>query len=164
MEQEKDETEEIESLENFGGMEWIEDMDEMDDMDETLGLRTGSWMKNGIVLLPDSVEISVKDKVIVWEAVDLSFTIIKGWEIMDDYEGIIYFSIVDEDWAPLKPSEYVMPAGWLYKYEKEDLWYKEFQRWLEIYKDWTFYIQAEDLMGPDDKIIWRQKITVIKKN
>lgn len=162
MEQEEDEkTEEIETLENLGAMKGIEDMDKMDNMNGISGLKT-SWMKQGFVLLPDSVEISVKDKVIVWEAVNLSFTIIKGWEIMDDYEGIIYFLIVDEDWAPLKPSEYVMPAGWLYKYEKEDLWYKEFQRWLEIKKEWTFYIEVEDLMDDYEATLWRQKITVIK--
>ena len=161
MEQEEEDAEEIESLENFGAMNEIDDMEEMY---EFWGLRTESWMKNGIVLLPDSVEISVKDRIIEWEAVDLSFTALKGWEKMDDYDGSLYISIIDENWEHLKPTEYTIPNGWLYIFEKEDEWYKEFQRWLEIYKDWTFYIQAEDLMGPDDKILWRQKVTVIKKN
>jgi len=119
---------------------------------------------NSYMLLPDDIEISVEDTIIEWEAVNLSFTALKGWEKMEDYDGSLYISIIDENWEHLKPTEYTIPNGWLCIFEKEDEWYKEFQRWLEIYKDWTFYIQVEDLNDPDEKIIWRQKITVIKKN
>jgi hypothetical protein len=119
---------------------------------------------NSYMLLPDDIEISVEDTIIEWEAVNLSFTALKSWEKMEDYDGTIYVSIVDENWEYLKPNEYTMAYQGLYIFEKEDLWYKEFQKWLEIYRDWTFYIQAEDLMGPDEKILWIQKITVIKKD
>lgn len=162
--EEEDETEVIESIENFGTMNEIENMEEMDEMEEISGLRTGSWKKYGYVLLPDSVEISVKDKVIEWEAVDLSVTIIKGWKIMNNYEGTIFLSIVDENWDFRKSSEYILPNGWRYTFKKEDLWYKKFQRWLEIKKEWTFYIEVEDLLDDNEAILWRQKIEVVKKS
>lgn len=164
MEHEEDEEfEEIESIEDFGATNEIEYIEKMDEMDEIWGLRTKSLKKYNFVILPDNIEISVEDKVIEWEAVNLSLTIIKDWEKMDDYEGTVYLSIVGEDWVPLKSSECTLPAGWLYTFKKEDLWFKNFQRWLEIKKEWTFYIEVEDLNDWDENILWRQKIKVIKK-
>jgi hypothetical protein len=113
--------------------------------------------------IPDSIKISVKDEIIEWEAVDLSFTLMKDGKKMDNYEWYIYFTIVNEDWVMLKASEYILPNNWIYTFINNDWWYKEFQKWLTINKEWVFYIQAEDLMDPYEKILWIQKITVTKK-
>ena len=83
---------------------------------------------------------------------------------MDNYKGTIFFAIVDEDWAMLKPSEYTLPNNWIYTFINNDWWYKEFQKWLTISKEWSFYIEVSDLNDFEDKVLWRQKITVIKKS
>jgi hypothetical protein len=119
---------------------------------------------NSYILLPDSVEITVKNEIIEWEAVDLSITIIKDWKKMDDYEWTIFFRIVDEDWDYLNPNIHILPDWGLYTFYPTDSWQKNFQKWLEIKREWVFYIEVEDLNDIDETILWRQKITVIKKN
>ena len=118
---------------------------------------------NDYKLLPDSAEISVKDTIIEWEAVNFKVTILKNWSIMTSYNGSILIVITEEDWTMLKANEYTVYNYWLYTYSSSDLWEKEFQKWLEIKKEWTFYIEVQDLNENEDKILWKQKITVIKK-
>jgi len=133
-----------------------------------LGILTALWLWIWTIfaqnILPDSAEIEVKNPIIEWEATNLAVTIMKNWSKMNNYEGTVYFTIEEADWTALKPNEYTLPNGSIYSFVPTDLWSKEFQKWLEIKKEWTFYIQVEDLNDPDEKILWRQEITVIKSN
>ena len=133
-----------------------------------LGILTALWLWIWTIfaqnILPDSAEIEVKNPIIEWEATNLAVTIMKNWSKMNNYEGTVYFTIEEADWTALKPNEYTLPNGSIYSFVPTDLWSKEFQKWLEIKKEWTFYIQVEDLNDPDEKIKKKKKITVIKKN
>jgi len=115
-------------------------------------------------ILPDSANIEVKSEIIEWEATNLAVTMMKNWSKMNNYDWTVYFTIEEENWTPLKPSEYTLPNGSIYTFSEQDLWSKEFQKWLEIKREWVFYIQVEDLNDPDEKILWRQQITVIKNS
>ena len=115
-------------------------------------------------VLPDSVKIDVKNPINVWEATDLQITVMKNGKKMDDYTGTLYFYIESSDWSLLKSNEYTIPNWSIYTFSPTDLWFKNFQSWLKIEKEWTFYFQVEDLNDPDEKVLWRQTITVIKKS
>lgn len=122
----------------------------------------GVWIIFAQNILPDSAEISVKSTLIQWEATNLSVTMMKNWSKMSDYTGTIYFTIQSDDGLTLKSNEYTLPNWSIYTFLPTDLWLKEFQKWLEIKKEWTFYIQVEDLNDPDEKILWKEAITVVK--
>jgi len=113
-------------------------------------------------ILPDSAEIEVKSPIMEWEAANLSITMMRNWSRMTNYDGSIYITIQDENWARLKSNEYKLPNWDIYTFLETDLWFKEFQKWLEIKKEWIFYVQVEDLNDPDEKVLWRQQVTVIK--
>ncbi len=116
-----------------------------------------------IYIFPDSAEITIDSPILSWEATNLGITIYKDWEKMTNYERMIYMEIVDEEWRRLSDNDHTLPWKWIYKFIASDQWHKEFQKWLEINKEWTFYIQVQDLIDPDlDKILWRQKIIVVK--
>lgn len=153
---------------------WMEDQEEMKEtseievekvgeIGEEWGIGTG-YQDNYDYIIPDSVDISVKDIIIEWEAVNLSLKMIKNWKKFDNYEGIIVLRIVDDNWKFLKKNEFTLPSHWTYSFLSSDSWEKEFQRWLEIKKVWTFYIEAYDYNDDDTKTLWRKKITVIKVN
>ena len=127
-----------------------------------LGLWTIFAQDNSI--LPDEAEINVKSPIIEWEATNLSVTMMKDGIKMSNYTGTIRFSIENENWESLKINEYTVPNWGIYSFLDTDLWFKEFQKWLEIKKEWTFYIQVEDMNDDDEKILWRQPITVIKNS
>ena len=134
-----------------------------------LGILTFIWLGFWVMLaqntiLPDSANIEVKSEIIEWEATNLAVTMMKNWSKMNNYDWTVYFTIEEENWTPLKPSEYTLPNGSIYTFSEQDLWSKEFQKWLEIKREWVFYIQVEDLNDPDEKILWRQQITVIKNS
>lgn len=115
--------------------------------------------------VPDSAEISVKDPIIVWEATNLKITMMKNWSKMTNYNGTIWIEITEENWMPLQNSNYTLPNLWTYKFLPSDLWEKEFQKWLEIKKEWTFYIEVSELHEEDDeKILWKQIIHVVQNN
>ena len=114
--------------------------------------------------IPDSVEISVKDPLIVWEATNLKITMMKNVSKMTTYNWTIRISVTDENGKILKNNEYTVPSQWMYKFLWSDLWEKEFQKWLEIKKEWTFYIEIQDLNEDDEKPIWKQLIHVIRNN
>lgn len=114
--------------------------------------------------LPDSIDITVKDPIIVWEATNLKITALKNWSKMTSYNGTILMQITDENWTRLKDNEHVLPNRWIYSFLASDLGEKEFQRWLEIKKDGTFYIEIQDLNDDDENILWKQLIHVIKQN
>lgn len=82
---------------------------------------------------------------------------------MDNYNGTILIIITDENWAMLKNNEYSLPNQF-YSFLPSDFGEKEFQKWLTINKEWSFYIEVSDLNDFEDKVLWRQKITVIKKS
>lgn len=107
---------------------------------------------------PDKAEITVKNPVIKWEATNLEIAMTKNGSPVSSYNGSIYMTITDEDWNNLKENEYTLPNRWSYIFEPSDLWKKTFQRWLEINKEWKFYIEIYDR---DDKFYWRQEITVV---
>jgi len=132
-----------------------------------LGILAFMWLGGCVIfaqsnILPDSAEIWVKNTIMEWEATNLSVTMMKNGSKMTNYAGTIYFTIEQEDWSALKSNEYTLPNWAIYTFLDTDLWSKEFQKWLEIKKEWTFYIQVEDLNDPDEKILWRTPVTVIK--
>lgn len=160
-----EETKHVESIENserIQDIEEIENLEEIDNMKKIWWLRTDNW--NNYKLLPDSADISVKDTIIEWEAVNLKVTMLKNGSKMTSYNGTIRIIVTDEDWYMLNDNEYTLPSHWMYTYLSSDLWEKEFQRWLEIKKEWTFYIEIQDLNENEDKILWRQKVVVINKS
>ena len=136
------------------------EVENVEEIGKIWGISTG-YQDNYDYIMPVIVDISVKDNIIEWEAVNLSLTMMKNWEKFDIYEGIIYLVIVDEDWEYLTIDEFTLPSLWIYSFLPSDSWEKEFKRWLEIKKAWTFYIEAYNYY--DMKILWRKKITVIKK-
>ena len=112
---------------------------------------------------PDDVEISVKDPINVWEAANLKITMMQNWSKMDTYDGAIFITVLDENWKILKSNECTVPGQWMYSFLASDLWEKEFQKWLEIKKEGTFYIEISEL-DQEDVILWRQVIHVVKEN
>ena len=109
--------------------------------------------------IPDNVDIQVKDTLIQWEATNLTITMIKNGQTMTSYTGMIWIEITDENWNPLKEGEYTLPNIWWYEFLPTDLGSKEFQRWLEIKKEWTFYIKVSDFI--DEVEYWEVLINVI---
>ena len=114
-------------------------------------------------ILPDGAEISVKDPVTMWEATNLKITIMKNGSVMRNYNGSVRIMITNEDGTVLNKNEYVVPSNWTYDFLASDQWVKEFQRWLEIKKEWKFYIEVQDLNANEDKVLWRELITVVRK-
>ena len=133
-----------------------------------IGILTFIWLGFSTIfaqnILPDEVKISVKDPIVVWEAANLKITILKNWSKMTSYEGTILIQITDENWTRIRDNERVLPSLWWYSFLSSDLWEKEFQKWLEIKKEWTFYIEISDLNQDEDKILWKQVIHVIKQD
>lgn len=113
-------------------------------------------------ILPDEANIEIKNPIIEWEAANLNITMIKNWSKMSSYTWTIIIMIMEEWWSILKPSEYTLPNRGMYTFLASDLWSKEFQKWLEIKKEWNFYIEVEDLNDPEEKTLWRQLIQVVK--
>jgi len=113
-------------------------------------------------ILPDSAEILVKSPIIQWEAANLTITMMKNWSKMSSYVWTILIMVTDKNWNMLNSNECTLPNRWYYNFLSTDLWSKEFQKWLEIKKEWTFYIEISDLN--EDKIFWRQEIKVIKND
>ena len=122
----------------------------------------GFWTIFAQNILPDSVEITVKDPVIMWEATNLKVKIMKNGSKMTSYDGTIWMVVTEQDWKKLSDNEYTVPSRWMYSFLSSDLWEKEFQRWLEIKKEWTFYIEIQDLNENEDKILWKQLIHVVR--
>ena len=131
-------------------------------MAEIWSIYTG-YQDNYDYIMPDNAEISVEDTIIVWEATNLKITMLKDWSTMTTYSGTILITITDEKWDKLKDNEYTLPSRWVYQFLLSDLWEKEFKKWLEIKKEWRYYIEIEDLNEYEDKLIWKQKIVVTKK-
>ena len=133
-----------------------------------IGILTFVWLGFSTIfaqnILPDEAKISIKDPIIVWEATNLKITILKNWSKMTSYQGSIRITITDENWIKLKDNEYTLPSLWVYSFLSSDLWEKEFQKWLEIKKEGTFYIEVSDLNESEDKILWKQLIHVIKQD
>ena len=123
----------------------------------------GFWTIFGQNISPDGAEISVKDPVIMWEATNLKITILKNGSKMTSYNWTIRIIVTDENWTKLKENEYTVPSQWMYSFLSSDLWSKEFQRWLEIKKEWRFYVEVQDLNENEDKVLWKQLINVIRK-
>jgi len=113
-------------------------------------------------ILPDSAEIEVKSEIVMNEATNLKVTIMKSDSPMKTYKWTIRILVTDLNWNKLKDNEYTVPSQWLYTFQWSDLWTKEFQRWLEIKKEWKFYIEIQDINDNEEKVLWRQAITVIK--
>ncbi len=134
----------------------------------TLGILSFIWLWLWTIFaqgIPDGAEISVKDPIIVWEATNLKITMMKNWSKMTTYNGTIRIEITEENWTPLRNNNYTLPNLWTYSFLPSDLWEKEFQKLLEIKKEWTFYIEVSELHEEDDeKILWKQIIHVIKNN
>ena len=112
---------------------------------------------------PDSVEINIKDPIEEWEAANLWISVMKNWSLMTTYNWTILMQITDENWNRIRDNERVLPSLWMYNFLPSDLWKKEFQRWLEIKKEGTFYIEISDLNDSEDKVLWKKLIHVIKK-
>ena len=130
-----------------------------------LGILTFIWIWfwiNFAQSLPDSAKIEVKDPIQMWEAVNLKITMLKNNSPMTSYDGTVRINIVDENWMILTSNDYTIPSNGIYTFKPENRWEIEFQKWLEIKKEWTFYIEVEnlDLNDDDDIIFWEQVIHV----
>lgn len=96
--------------------------------------------------IPDNADIQVKDPLIKWEAANLTITMMKNNQTITSYTGMIWIEITDENGNLLKEEDYTLPGAWGYEFLPEDLGSKEFQRWLEIRKEWDFYIKVSDFI------------------
>ena len=132
-----------------------------------LGILASIWLWFWTIfaqnILPDSAEITVADEVIMWEATNLKVTILKNESRMTSYLWTILMFVTEEDGTPLKENEFTLPSNGIYTFLSSDLWSKEFQRWLEIKKEWKFYVEVQDLNENEDKILWRKLIVVTRK-
>ena len=134
-----------------------------------LGILTFMWLgfwtifAQTVTIAPDSAEISVADEIVMWEATNLKVTILKNDSKMSSYQWTILMFVTEEDWTPLKENEFTLPSNGIYTYLSSDLWSKEFQRWLEIKKEWRFYVEVQDLNENEDKILWKKLIIVKRK-
>ena len=124
----------------------------------------GCWTIFAQNILPDEVDIEIKPEIIQWEATNLSITVLKNWSKMSSYRGTISIMITDETWSPLNINDYTLPHQWAYTFSDTDLWSTTFEKWLEIKKVWTFYIEVEDFNDPDERTLWRKKIQVINRD
>lgn len=133
-----------------------------------LGVLTFLWLGFWAIfaqnILPDEAQIEVKSPIIQWEATNLTITMLKNWSKMSSYRGTVYITITDENWGPLNKNDYTVPQQWLYDFSDIDLWSATFEKWLEIKKIWTFYIEVEDFNDPDERTLWRQQIKVIRND
>ena len=121
----------------------------------------GIWIIFADTIYPDGVEIWVKPTLIQWEATNLSIAMTKNWSQMTTYTGMIFVSIQKEDsWEILNKNEFVLPNDWIYQFKASDLWSIEFQKWLEIKKEWKFKIEVADF--ETDYVFWSKNVTVIK--
>lgn len=127
-----------------------------------VSLWLGFWAIFAQSLSPDSAEIEVKSPVVQWEATNLRITMKKGWSDMRQFTWGINILITDENKTILRQNEYTLPSDWIYRFLPEDLWSKEFQKWLEIKKEWLFYIQVIDLNDKMWTVLWEQLIRVVK--
>lgn len=120
----------------------------------------GIWTIFAQNLLPDEAEIEVKNPITQWEATNLTITMKKNWDRMTSYMWSIFIMITDENWKAINQNEYTLPSQWMYEFTTSDMGTVTFQRWLEIKKEWTFYIEVSDF--DDDKTLWQQEIIVQK--
>jgi len=131
-----------------------------------LGILTFIWLGFWIIfaqtIFPDSADVSIRSPIIVWETANLKVTIKKNDAIMRQYTWTVWFSITDaKNGELLKENEYTLPSNSMYTFLPWDLWVKEFQRWLAIKKEWTFYVEVQDMMN--DGVLWRWLVEVTKK-
>ena len=129
-----------------------------------LGMLVSLWLSFWFIfanILPDSAEIWIKDQIIQWEAANLTITVMKDWSKMSSYTGTVFMMLTEQDWWFLSPNEYTLPNLWIYTFLESDLWSKEFQKWVEVKKEWKFYLEVSDL--DTDEILWKQLITVVKQ-
>ena len=124
----------------------------------------GFWTLFAQSILPDEAKIDIKNPIIQWEAANLTVTMMKNGSKMSSYVWTILITITEENWSPLKANDYTLPSFWMYDFEDTDLWSKEFQKWVEIKKEWKFYIEVSDLNDLEDKVLWRELVTVIRKD
>ena len=110
---------------------------------------------------PNYVEIDVKDTMYMNEFVDLNITMMKNWERLNNYTWAIEIKIIDENWNELTPNECTLPNSWFYKFKESNLWSIEFQRWLSIKKDGTFYIEVSNIFDEEWAKLWMEKINVV---
>ena len=124
----------------------------------------GFWTIFAQNILPDEAIIDIKSPIIQWEAANLTVTMMKNGSKMSSYVWTILITITEENWSPLKANDYTLPSFWMYDFEDTDLWSKEFQKWVEIKKEWKFYIEVSDLNDLEDKVLWRELVTVVRKD
>jgi hypothetical protein len=121
------------------------------------------WATLAQDIFPDSAEVTVTSPLIVWQAANLWITIYKNWAKMTNYDWTIYMEVVNEKWNYISTNDRSLPWKGSYKFLASDQWHKEFQKWLEIKKEWTFYILVYDMNDPDiDKVLGSWLVVVTK--
>jgi len=63
-------------------------------------------------ILPNDVDIEIKSPLIQWEATNLKITMLRDGQPLSSYTWTIWIDIVDENWSPLRESEYTLPGIW----------------------------------------------------
>ena len=127
-----------------------------------ISLVLGCWSIFAQQIFPDEATIEVKNPIIEWEAVNLKITMMRNWSPMTSYTWTIIAMITEENGSLLNQWEYTLPNRGMYTFLAWDLWSKEFQKWLEIKKEWNFYIEISDLNDTEDRTLWKQLVQVIK--
>lgn len=108
--------------------------------------------------IPDSLSITMEEKMTISEAVDFTVTAIKDWEQLKEYTWTVYFEIYDINWNPLDPDLSTLPTNWWYDFVETDQWKKTFSKWLWIKKSGTYTLLARDLFN--DYVVWKMVIEV----
>lgn len=131
-----------------------------------LGIIISLWLSASCIFaqsnMPDSAKIEVKSPIIQGEATNLKITVMKNDAPMSSYTGTIYIMLYNEDWLPLQSNDFTLPSQWIFRFSEENLWFKEFQKWLEIKKEWRYTIEVSDLM--EDTVFGKQEIIVQKQS
>lgn len=109
--------------------------------------------------IPDSLSVTMAEKMTISEAIDFTVTAIKDWEHLKEYTWTVYFEIYDANWNPLTDHDlYTLPANEWYDFVDTDQWKKTFSKWLWIKKAWTYTVFARDLFN--DSVVWKAVVEV----
>lgn len=100
--------------------------------------------------------VIVDDSIKAWEYNNFTVKVVKNGQRLRDYNGRVYFELVDEDWDPVDDDDYVIRNRKYYDFDESDNWRKTFTDWLKINKAWTYTLRVYDR----DDYEWSETIVV----
>lgn len=87
----------------------------------------------------------------VWEYTDLKLSVLKDWELFEDFSGYVLFFLMDEGWNLVEMNDYFLANYWYYGFLSEDQWVKIFENGLRIDKPWKYKFEISDLDWVDNR-------------